>query len=331
MHHERRLPRIALTPGEPAGIGPDLVAGLADFDGIAEIVVIGDRTVLDERAKQLGRPMALSPYDPGWRTSLGAGRLWIEHIEAPRPVVPGILDAGNARYVLQTLERAADGCLRGEFDALVTGPVQKSVINAAGFPFTGHTEFLAERAGGRVPVMMLVAGVLRIALATTHLPLRRVPDALTTAGLCYTIQTVAHALESSFGIRSPRLAVCGLNPHAGEGGYLGREEIEIIVPAIEACRANGLQIDGPLPGDTAFTPRTRTQYAGYVSMFHDQGLPVLKALGFGHAVNVTLGLPFIRTSVDHGTALELAGTGRGELGSLRAALALALSLHHGRT
>lgn len=325
--NKRARPRIAITAGEPAGIGPDLVSGLRTEAMPAELVVIGDLPMLSARAARLARDTCFVPYAPGSGTGARAGCLQVAHIPAPRPVVPGKLDPGNAGYVLATLERALRGCVSGEFDAMVTGPVQKSVINDAGYPFTGHTEFLAAHAGRASPVMMLVAGDLRVALATTHLSLRHVPDALTFDTLCYVITTVAKATQRWFGIPTPVLAVCGLNPHAGEGGHLGREEIELIAPAIEECRRAGWQIDGPLPADTAFTPAMRARYDAYISMFHDQGLPVLKALGFGHAVNVTLGLPFIRTSVDHGTALDLAGTGRADPGSLLAALELAIRLY----
>jgi len=283
-------------------------------------VVIGDSAMLDARAAALGR------RDPR-STSPAYAALEVLHVPVTAPVAPGRLDPRNAGYVLATLERAAEGCLDGEFDAVVTGPVQKSVINDAGRPFTGHTEFFAERAGGVTPVMMLVAGDLRVALASTHVPLAEVPRALTVDSVRYVIETVARALQGWFGIRSPAIAVCGLNPHAGEGGHLGREDLEIIAPAMAAARCPGCEVRGPLPADTAFTPAQRCRYDAFVSMYHDQGLPVLKALGFGHAVNVTLGLPFIRTSVDHGTALDLAGTGRADPGSLVAAIELAIRLH----
>jgi 4-hydroxythreonine-4-phosphate dehydrogenase len=241
------------------------------------------------------------------------------------PVVPGTLDVRNAPHVLATLTRAANGCLEGEFDAIVTAPVHKGVINDAGIPFTGHTEFFAARAHSDV-VMLLVAPGLRVALATTHLALSAVPAAITAASLVRTLRILNDDLRHRFGIAAPRIAVLGLNPHAGEGGHLGREEIDIIAPALAALRAEGLQLDGPLSADTAFVPAKREQYDAYLAMFHDQGLPVLKALGFGDGVNVTLGLPFIRTSVDHGTALDLAGTGRADPASMMAAAGLAAQL-----
>lgn len=323
----RSVLRIALTPGEPAGIGPDLTLDLPPtLPGIdmraVEVVVLADRALLAARAKCLGvRP--LDEAGPARRLGARAG---VEHVAGCVNSAPGVPDPANAPYVLRTLDRAIAGCLVGEFDAIVTGPVQKSAINDGGIPFTGHTEYLAAKSNGEVPVMLLVAGDLRIALATTHLRLRDVPDALTQSGLKHNLTVLRRALEEDFGLTSPRIGVCGLNPHAGEGGYLGREEIEIIVPVLEALRAEGCLVDGPLPGDTAFTPPQRGRYDAYLSMFHDQGLPVLKALGFGHAVNVTLGLPFIRTSVDHGTALDLAGTGRADGGSLAAALSLAIRM-----
>ena len=289
-------------------------------------MLIGDRPLLEQRAAMLKRSVSFLPYVADRGACSASSQLQIEHIGASCNVAPGRLDAGNAGYVLRTLDRAVAGCLTGEFDAMVTGPVQKSVLNDAGYAFTGHTEYLAEKAGGAAPVMMLVADALRVALATTHLPLHAVPAAITMQKLCYVFETVARSLHESFGIEAPRIAVCGLNPHAGEAGHLGREEVEVIVPAIHAARQRGLALHGPLPADTAFTPTMRDRYDAYISMFHDQGLPVLKALGFGHAVNITLGLPFIRTSVDHGTALDVAGTGRADQGSLRSALALAVKL-----
>ena len=324
--NRRPFLRIAITTGEPAGIGPDLSLSLEGAAPGVELVLIGDHVMLEQRSALLQRTPSLIAYTPERRDSAPIPQLQIEHIGAPRGVVPGTLERGNARYVLRTLDRAIEGCMRGEFDAMVTGPVQKSVINDAGYPFTGHTEYLAEKAGNAAPVMLLVAGELRVALATTHLALRAVADSITTQRLCYVFETVARNLRESFDIAAPEIAVCGLNPHAGEGGHLGREEIDVITPAIQECRRAGLFLHGPLPADTAFTPAAREKYDAYISMFHDQGLPVLKALGFGHAVNVTLGLPFIRTSVDHGTALDIAGSGRADSGSLRAALALAIKL-----
>jgi 4-hydroxythreonine-4-phosphate dehydrogenase len=247
-------------------------------------------------------------------------------VPAAESVIPGKLDARNARHVLALLDRALEGCRSGEFLAMVTAPVQKSVINDAGIAFTGHTEYLAERLGVARPVMMLAAGNLRVALVTTHLPLARVPAAISSAAVMETIRTVAAELRNRWRIARPRIVVCGLNPHAGEGGHLGDEEVRIIGPAVDALRREGLDLLGPAPADTAFTPRALQGVDAVVAMYHDQGLPVLKAAGFGHAVNVTLGLPIVRTSVDHGTALDLAGTGRADSSSLAAAIDMALAL-----
>lgn len=322
----RSRPRIAITTGEPAGIGPDLVSGLGGRAFAAELIAIGNVALLNDRAARLGRGSPFVVYESGSQSSAPPGGIPTIDVPIPCPVRPGVLEVGNAGYVLATIERAAAGCLNGEFDAMVTAPVQKSLINDAGHRFTGHTEYLAELAGGARPVMLLVAGELRVALATTHLPLRQVADALTAEQIEYVVKTVAQAMRRSFGFEAPTIGVCGLNPHAGEAGHLGREELEVITPALDRCRRDGWNVQGPLPADTAFTPAARARYTAYVSMFHDQGLPVLKALGFGHAVNVTLGLPFIRTSVDHGTALELAGSAEADPGSLLAAVELAIHL-----
>jgi 4-hydroxythreonine-4-phosphate dehydrogenase len=293
-------PVIALTSGEPAGIGPELCAKIAREDLPARIVAIGDRALLNA--------------------------VEVEHVPLRRPSVPGKLDPANSRYVLEVLDRAIDGCLRGEYDAMVTAPVQKSVINDAGIAFTGHTEYLAARTGAATPVMLLVADRLRVALATTHLPLREVAANITAARLEAVLSVLDDALKRRFRIARPRILVCGLNPHAGEGGHLGHEERDIIEPVIAAMRARGLDLAGPLPADTAFTPPRLERADAVLAMYHDQGLPVLKHAGFGRAVNMTLGLPFLRTSVDHGTALDLAGTGRADPGSLAAALGLAIEL-----
>jgi 4-hydroxythreonine-4-phosphate dehydrogenase len=306
-----RRPRIALTSGEPAGIGPEICAQVvAGFSGDCEIVCLGDRDLLAERARAAGV----------------ASRAEVEHIPLAVPSVAGRLDAANAGYVLALLDAAIAGALDGTFDAIVTAPVQKSVINDAGVAFTGHTEYLAQKCGGVQPLMMLVAGRLRVALATTHLPLRAVSDAITPALLDSTLDILNEGLRRLWGITRPRIAVCGLNPHAGEGGHLGDEEVRIIEPALLAARRRGIDAAGPLPADTAFVPRELARYDAVLAMYHDQGLPVLKHASFGHAVNVTLGLPIVRTSVDHGTALGLAGTGRADAGSLAAALELALDL-----
>jgi len=334
------LPRIALTAGEPAGVGPELVAALAASDLQADLVAIADASLLRRAAQQRGVDLQLESFDGSPRDRRAPGVLRCIDIALAVPAVPGELDAGNARYVLDTLARGADGCASGEFDAIVTGPVQKSIIADAGFAFTGHTEFFAQRAGCDV-VMLLAApsvsgggrfgGDLRVALATTHLPLSAVPGAITQAGLVRTLRILHDDLIGRFGVAAPRVAVLGLNPHAGEGGHLGREEIDTIIPAIEQLRAAGFDLVGPLPADTAFLPTQLARFDAVLAMYHDQGLPVLKHAGFGHAVNVTLGLPFIRTSVDHGTALDLAGTGKADASSLEAATRLALKLAANRT
>ncbi|SEP62932.1 4-hydroxythreonine-4-phosphate dehydrogenase [Ectothiorhodospira magna] len=322
------VPRIAITPGEPAGIGPDLVVMLAQQPSPAQRVVIGDPKVLQARAKALKHPLTLIPFDPERppRADAAGTLTVVEDCHTAAPVRAGHLDPANGAYVLQTLERATDGCMAGTFDALVTGPVNKAIINQAGIPFTGHTEFLAARCGAPMPVMLLAAGALRVALATTHLPLSRVPAAITPARLLTVLRILHQDLQRQFGLPAPRILVCGLNPHAGEDGHLGDEEIRIITPVLEQLRGEGMDLQGPLPADTLFTDRHLREADAVLAMYHDQGLPVLKHAGFGQAVNITLGLPMIRTSVDHGTALTLAGTGRAEAGSLTAALALAITL-----
>ena len=301
--------RIALTPGEPAGIGPELVRTLTvnPFPG-AVIHVIADRALM---SGSLPEPAA------GWR---------FEHVPLAAAVQPGRPDPANADYLLRTLDIAVDGCLAGRFDAMVTGPVQKSTIAAAGHCFSGHTEYLAERCGGMTPVMLLTDGTLNVALVTTHLPLRAVADAVTSDRVHETLAILARDLRARFGVAEPRILVCGLNPHAGESGLLGHEDGEIIAPAVSAARAEGIDAIGPVPADTAFTPASLARADAVLAMYHDQGLPVIKARGFGGIANVTLGLPIIRTSVDHGTALDLAGTGRASADSLAAALRAALRL-----
>ncbi len=317
-------PTIAVTPGEPAGIGPDLALMLHRRPDEARLVFIADPALLAARASLLGIETPLVKYDPA-QPAPAPGTLEYLPCALAAPVTPGQLAPANAHYVLACLERAAAGCLSHEFDAMLTGPVHKGVINDAGIPFTGHTEFLAAAAGCQ-PVMMLVAGTLRVALVTTHISLREVPDAVTRTLLRFTLDTVQRELQARFAIARPRLAICGLNPHAGESGHMGREEIDTIAPVIAECVAAGIDARGPLPADTVFTPTLLSQVDAVVAMYHDQGLTALKALGFGQAVNITLGLPFIRTSVDHGTALDLAGTGRASVDSLQAALALAIEL-----
>jgi len=320
-------PRIAITPGEPAGIGPDLVVALAQRAVPAQRVVLSDPQLLADRARQLGLPLEIRKFDPrGPVEADPAGRITVMSHPVDTPVHTGHLDTGNAGHVLATLESAVDGCLDGRFQALVTGPVHKGIINDAGIPFTGHTEFLAQRCGASMPVMLLAAGGLRVALATTHLPLRAVADAITQSGLEQVLRVLDRDLRARFAIARPRILVCGLNPHAGEGGHLGREEIEVIGPVLERLRSEGLHLLGPLPADTLFTPRHLEHADAVLAMYHDQGLPVLKHAGFGRAVNITLGLPMIRTSVDHGTALELAGSGQAEAGSFMAAEDLAMEL-----
>lgn len=322
----RRAACIALSTGEPAGIGPDICIQLAQQPHDTALVAIGDADVLAARARVLKLPLTLEAYAADKVTSQRAGSLTIAHVPIRRPVTAGRLDPENAAYVLAILDRAVDGCLTGEFTAMVTAPVNKAVINDAGIAFSGHTEYLAARCRTPTPVMLLAAGDLRVALATTHLPLSRVPAAISRESLTRTL-TVLHAdLKKRFGIAAPRILVLGLNPHAGEAGHLGREEIEIIAPVCEALRAQGMMLTGPVAADTAFHPQHLSQTDAVLAMYHDQGLPVLKYAGFGHAVNVTLGLPIIRTSVDHGTALALAATGQAEHGSLEAALALAIEM-----
>jgi 4-hydroxythreonine-4-phosphate dehydrogenase len=316
------LPAIAVTPGEPAGIGPDLCLALAQTPPAARLVLIADPDLLRDRARRLGLRFAVAPWD---RVCASPG-VYVLPVALARPVSPGRLDTANAAYVMATLERALTGCLNGEFAALVTGPVHKGILNDAGFPFTGHTEFLAERAAAPTPVMMLAAPGLRVALATTHLPLAQVPGAITADSLTAVLRVLHGDLQAKFGIARPTILVCGLNPHAGESGHLGREEIEVIAPVIRRLKAEGMNLRGPVPADTAFLPAQLAGVDAVLAMYHDQGLPVLKAHDFQRAVNITLGLPFIRTSVDHGTALELAGSGRADASSLRAALETAIAL-----
>jgi 4-hydroxythreonine-4-phosphate dehydrogenase len=320
-------PRLILTCGEPAGIGPDLCIDIAHREWPCDLVVAGDMQVLQARAQQLRKSVTLVPYSRDAESvAHRAGALRVLHVPVASPVRAGELDRGNARHVLAMLDRAIDGCVSGEFAAMVTAPVQKSVIIEAGIAFCGHTEYLAERTGGSHPVMMLTNGSLRVALATTHLPLKDVSAAITGELLQRVLRIVDGDLRSRFAIARPRILVCGLNPHAGESGHLGREELEVIAPAMDALRKDGLQLIGPAPADTAFTAQMLQEADAVLAMYHDQGLPVIKYAGFESAVNVTLGLPIIRTSVDHGTALTLAGTGKADSGSLAAAIDLALQL-----
>ncbi len=309
-HSNLNIP-IAVTAGEPAGIGPDLCLALAATERCSDIVVIADPVVLRARASRLG-----IDYPE---------QLQVLPITCPDPDVCGVPSTANAAALLESLRLAMNGCQRGQFSALVTAPLQKSIINDAGIPFTGHTEFLAELSNTPKPVMLLVAGDLRVALASTHLPLRKVPEYLTQDGIRAVLKILHADLQTRFGIENPEIVVCGLNPHAGEGGHLGEEDEAVIAPVVRELASAGLNVRGPVPADTAFTPAAGSKDV-VLAMYHDQGLPVLKYAGVGHAVNVTLGLPIIRTSVDHGTALDIAGTGQADAGSLIAAIELAADM-----
>jgi 4-hydroxythreonine-4-phosphate dehydrogenase len=318
-----KMPRIALTSGEPAGIGPELCLAVAREPLECELVCLADRALLAERARVLKTTLpqssvTLLEYDPAGRVAHVPGQLSVSHHALAAPCVPGKLDRANAPYVLRLVDRAVDGALSGEFAAIVTAPVHKGIINDAGIPFIGHTEYLAERTGAALPVMMLATSDLRIALATTHMPLRDVSAAISVDSLCRVMEVVDRDLRRWWHIASPRIAVCGLNPHAGEGGHLGDEEIRTISPAIARMRERGLDVTGPVPADTAFVPAKLAACDAVLAMYHDQGLPVIKHAGFERAVNVTLGLPILRTSVDHGTAL------------IRLALALTAAAHPAR-
>jgi len=330
-HRRTHLPKLAVTGGEPAGVGPELVARLAATPVAADLVAISDAGLLQRAARRCGITLKIEPYDGEPRALRAAGTLRVLDIPLRVEETPGRLDPRNAFHVLNTLAQAADGCLGGEFDAVVTAPVQKSAINDAGEAFSGHTEFFAQRAGSDV-VMMLASPELRVALATTHMPLARVPAAVTRESLSRTLRIVHAELIAKFGVAAPRIAVLGLNPHAGEGGHLGSEETDTIIPALDALRDEGMQLIGPLPADTAFVPAMRARYDAVLAMYHDQALPVLKSEAFDRTVNITLGLPFIRTSVDHGTALDLAGTGRADPASMIAAadMAMRLAARHAR-
>ncbi len=339
---------LVITAGEPAGIGPDLCVQLAAASPEIPFVVIADKNLLQQRAARLGIDLQVQDFvsqktgDKG-QGARGKGQqlssftfhlspvLSVIHVPLVAECHPGVLNAANSEYVLATLRRAVQGCQgneqgRGEFSGMVTAPVHKGIINDAGIPFTGHTEFLAEQTGTKRVVMMLVGGGMRVALATTHLALKDVPAAITAALLEDVLRIIQHDLQHRFGIAQPRILVAGLNPHAGEGGYLGREEIEVMIPVLDKLRAEGMNISAPLPADTLFTPHKLAQCDCVLSMYHDQGLPVLKHASFGQGVNVTLGLPIIRTSVDHGTALDLAGTGKADSGSLLEAIKLAAQM-----
>jgi len=315
-------PRLAVTSGEPAGIGPELCLRLAGRTDAVQPVILGDRHLLEQRASALGLAVAFRDFRP--ENPVDRDKLDVLHIPLAVATTAGKLDPANAGYVLALLDRALAGCRCGEFAAMITAPVHKGVINQAGIPFTGHTEYLAEKTGTPLVVMMLAGnterGPLRVALATTHLPLKEVPAAITADLLERTLRILHADLQGKYGLDDPRILVAGLNPHAGEGGYLGREEIEVISPLLEKLRTEGMRLSGPHPADTMFTSPILAQGDAVLAMYHDQGLAPLKYATFGHGINVTLGLPIIRTSVDHGTALELAGTGRADPGSLFEAL-----------
>jgi 4-hydroxythreonine-4-phosphate dehydrogenase len=318
------MPVIAITPGEPAGIGPDLVIQAAQENREAAWVVIADKQMLADRARALALPLHLDEQvnDP----SSQQGHLTVLDTPLAGPAQPGELNVENAGGTLQALDRAIDGCMQGRFDGLVTGPMQKSIMMEAGIVFSGHTEYLAQKSGVPDVVMMLASKAMRVALATTHLPLQSVSAELTQDLLERRLRILQRALQDQFGTPSPRVLVCGLNPHAGESGHLGREEINVIEPVCQRLKKEGFNIEGPLPADTLFTPKYLERADAVMSMFHDQGLPVLKYSGFGRAVNITLGLPFVRTSVDHGTALDLAGSGLADVGSFNEAMAMAVAL-----
>ncbi|MEP5568794.1 MAG: 4-hydroxythreonine-4-phosphate dehydrogenase PdxA [Halioglobus sp.] len=322
------IPRIALTPGEPAGIGPDITLAIAQQQWDAELVAICDPELMKERAKLLNLAIEVEvidgplsepkPHQPG--------TLKVYPVSLTAPCTPGQLDPANASYVLYTLHAAVDACIAGRCDAMVTAPAQKSVINDAGIAFSGHTELLAEDTDTDRVVMMLASNDMRVALATTHLPLRDVADAINGVMLEETLNILHRDLITKFGLPNPKIAVLGLNPHAGEGGHMGREELDVIIPVLEKLRASGMELQGPLPADTAFNPKVLSNCDAVLAMYHDQGLPTLKYSGFGEAVNITLGLPIIRTSVDHGTALDLAGSGQADTGSLKSALEMAIGM-----
>ncbi|WP_281559881.1 4-hydroxythreonine-4-phosphate dehydrogenase PdxA [Thalassomonas sp. RHCl1] len=319
--------RIAITPGEPAGIGPDLVIAIAQQAWPVQVVVIASPELLLERAKQLQLPLELTPYDASAAAlPQQAGTLTILPLELAAPCVPGELNPDNGHYVVESLRIASEKNISGEFDAIVTGPVHKGLINQAGIPFSGHTEYFAHQANCSDVVMMLATEGLRVALVTTHIPLAYVAKAITTERLQKVTRILHRDLIEKFGIKNPAIYACGLNPHAGEDGHLGGEEIETIIPAFEELRREGMNIIGPLPADTIFQEKYLSQADAILTMYHDQGLPVLKYKGFGASVNITLGLPFIRTSVDHGTALELAATGQADSGSFIEAMSNAIHL-----
>jgi len=306
---------LCITAGEPAGIGPDIIIQLAQQQHRFKYVVIADPELLLQRAKQINLPLKITPYDRSSAQAPSKSEICILPVKLKSPAISGKLNAQNSEYVLETLTTATHYCLKNEFSAVVTAPIHKSIINDAGYSFTGHTEFFAEKTNSDV-VMMLAHKTLRVALVTTHLPLSKVSQAITRSKLTNTIEILVNTLQTQFNITTPHILVCGLNPHAGEEGHLGHEEINIIEPVIKSFQKRNINLTGPIPADTAFTPERLASVDVVLSMYHDQGLPVLKYSGFGQAVNITLGLPFIRTSVDHGTALELAGTGNADISSM---------------
>ncbi|MBE1302298.1 MAG: 4-hydroxythreonine-4-phosphate dehydrogenase PdxA [Alteromonadaceae bacterium] len=318
--------KIAITPGEPAGIGPDLTIQLAQFEWDAQLIVVADRDMLMQRAQALNLPLELVDYIPDSDTMLAAGQLYIQHVPVATTVVPGELNAENGHYVVETLRIAGQGNIDGNFDAVVTGPVHKGIINQSGVSFSGHTEFFAHQSNTSDVVMLLATEGLRVALVTTHIPLAYVSKAITPERLDKVISILNHDLKTKFGIATPKIFVCGLNPHAGENGHIGKEEQLVIEPALNIIRGKGIDLVGPLPADTIFQPKYLKDADAVLAMYHDQGLPVLKYKGFGASVNITLGLPFVRTSVDHGTALDLAGTGDIDNGSFKLAIKKAIKL-----
>lgn len=323
---------LAITPGEPSGIGPDVVLQSAMRAHPVRTIAIADPAMMRQRAALLGLAVRIVEVDQKLPSApAAAGELWVRPVPLAADCTPGQLDPANSRYVLQTLDVAIDGCQAGIYQGMVTAPVHKAVINEAGIPFTGHTEYLAAKTGTPRVVMMLASSKLRVALVTTHLPLRAVSDAINSTVLRQTIEILQHDLQHYFGISHPHIVVLGLNPHAGEGGHMGREEIEIIEPVLQSCRERGYELLGPLPADTAFSPQNLERADAFLAMYHDQGLPILKFQSFGDAVNITLGLPIVRTSVDHGTALELAGSGRASNGSLRQAICIAAAMAMGHS
>lgn len=318
--------KIAVTPGEPAGVGPDLIIELAQQEWPAQLIIFADETMMQERAAALGKPLILTPYTADEKRVQSKGELFIQAIPTAVPVEPGVLTSDNGHYVVETLRQACQANIEGDFDAVVTGPVNKGIINKAGISFSGHTEFFAHQSNTIDVVMLLSTDGLNVALATTHIPLEYVSRAITRERLHKVIHIIHTDLKLKFNITNPHIYVCGLNPHAGEDGHIGREEIETISPALDELRAEGINLTGPLPADTIFQPKYLADADVVLAMYHDQGLPVLKYKGFGAAVNITLGLPFVRTSVDHGTALDLAAKGQADSGSFTKAMNKAIEL-----